>query len=129
MFNRRMFVALAVCLVVSASTAFAGNGGGTKKDSTVRVRNESENTLFAFVNVNANDIAVAAESNDPLRAFRDLGGKQIESNGQVDFKVRTGQQRVTVIDVEEGAAVFVDRNVSVDKGQTQTIVVRNDDLP
>lgn len=136
MFTRRMFVALAVCLAVSASSAFAnGNGGGTKKDSHIKVKNESQHDVYAFVDVNIDDIQEAAfgdgETGDPLADFQGLGGKLVESGGEADFSVKAGAHRVTVIDVNEetGGPVFVDRRVSVAKGQTKKVFVHDTDLP
>ncbi len=48
--NRRMFVALAVCLCLSASTAFAGGNGGTKKDATIKITNNSGAEIGVAVN-------------------------------------------------------------------------------
>jgi len=132
MFTRRMFVALAVCLAVSASSAFAnGNGGGTKKDSHIKVKNESQHDVYAFVGVNIDDIEEAAFGDDPLGDFEALGGKLVESGGEADFSVKAGSHKLTVIDVNEetGGPVFVDRRVSVAKGQTKNVFVHDSDLP
>ncbi|MGN6544891.1 MAG: hypothetical protein ACTHK7_07565 [Aureliella sp.] len=134
MFNRRMFVALAVCLAVSASSAFAGGNGGTKKNGTVKVQNNTGDTLYAFVNVNANDIqnAVNNNPNNPqgvLNAFNNIGGKQIAAGGTASFSVKNGNQRVTVLDINTQQQVFVDRNVSVNNGGTAKVIVNQNDLP
>jgi len=129
MFNRRMFVALAVCLAVSASSVFANGNGGTKKDSHIKVKNESQDTLYAFVDVDYDDILEAADSDDPAQAFEELGGQLVDSGGKVDFPVKAGTHRVTVVDVDLEDAVFVDRSVTVKKGQTKNVFVHDADLP
>lgn len=140
MFNRRMFVALAACLAISASSAFAGNHGGSKKDATIKVRNGSSDTLFAFVDVSAQAIQKAANQNntpgvsqsDPdaiLTAFNNLGGKQIAPGGNASFSVKGGNHRVTVIDIETAQQVFVDRSIFVPAHETVKINVDDADLP
>ncbi|MGN6136451.1 MAG: hypothetical protein ACTHOU_18365 [Aureliella sp.] len=121
MFNRRMFVALAVCLAVSASSAFAGGNGGTKKDSTVRVVNNGTNTIYAFVDVDPALIQAAAGSNNPIAGFHNLGGREIAGGGNSsDFKVKAGNHRVIAVDIVAEAAAG-DKTVLVQKGQTATV--------
>jgi hypothetical protein len=121
MFNRRTLVALATCLILSASTAVAGGNGGSKKDSTLRVVNSTANPAFVFVNVPDAQIQAAAVSNDPLRAFRDLGGKQVAGGGNhVDFKVRAGSHTITAVDIVDEVAIG-QQTVILAKGETRTV--------
>ena len=125
MFNRRMFVALAVCLVVSASSAFAGGGGGAKKDSTIKVNNNTSSLLYAFVDVPGADITLAAAKpkTEVLAAFDALGGKPIATGANVSFSVKTGAHKLTVLNIDTATPVFVDKPVTTVKGQTSTINV------
>jgi hypothetical protein len=102
MFNRRMFVALAACLAISASTAFAGGNGGTKKDSTVTVANNSGGPIAAFVGVNPN-VAATATTQAQVEA---LGSRIIQSGGTWDFKVKAGNQPLVIADVSAGVPPF-----------------------
>lgn len=134
MFNRRMFVALAACLAISASSAFAGGNGGTKKDATLKVHNGSSHTLYAFVNVPSQSIqnAVNNNQNNPqgiLAAFNSLGGKQISPGGTSSTSVKGGNQQVTVIDIETAQQVFVNRAIYVPPHGTAKINVDDIDLP
>ena len=115
MFNRRVFVALAVCLAVSASSAFAGGNGGTKKDSTVRIQNNSSGPVAAFVGVSP-AVAGTATTQAQVEA---LGGRIIQAGGHHDFKVRAGSQPVIIADVSgPSPSVLVNSNVTAVKGQT-----------
>ena len=82
MFNRRYVVSVIACLAVlmSMPSAFAG-GGGTKKDSTVKVMNSGTNTIYAFVDASDADITTASMASDPIAAFNAMGGKQIAAGG------------------------------------------------
>jgi hypothetical protein len=120
MFNRRMFVALVVCLAMSVSTALAG-GGGAKKDSTIKVVNSGPNPVYAFVDVTDAKIQEAASSSDPIKAFNALGGKQIASGGNsANFSVKSGPHTVTVVDIVEEEPVGK-QSVTTTKGKTSTV--------
>lgn len=127
MFNRRMFVALAVCLVVSASSAFAGGGGGAKKDSTIKVNNNTSNLLYAFVDVDSakisNAVSTATSVDNLFSQFNALGGKSIAAGGNASFSVKTGAHKLTVVNIDSQTPVFVDKPVTTVKGQTSTINV------
>ena len=122
MFNRRMFVALAMCLAVSASSAFAGGNGGTKKDPTIRVKNNSGNPVYVFVDVLPEDIQEAADSDDPAGAFDDLGGKLVAGGGHTEFSVKAGDHNVIAVDTVEQEAI-ANKPVNVKKGQKKTVTV------
>ena len=122
MFNRRVFVALACCLAVSASSAFAGGSGGTKKDSTIKVVNKIGNPIYAFVDVLAADITTAAGKADPIAAFKALGGKEIAAGGNSAlFQVKAGAHKVTAVDIVVPGPVVVDKPVTTTKGKTSTV--------
>lgn len=87
MISRRIFAAMAVCLFLSSS-AFAGHGG-TKKDSTVRVRNDSNTPIAAFID--PNPAVIAGLGSSPTQAqIEAAGGKLINSGQTADFKVKSG---------------------------------------
>ncbi len=118
MFNRRALLVMAVCAVLTSSTAFAG-GGGTKKDSTISVRNDTR--------------AVSAAAVDPTPAFLALppnatqaqieaaGGKVINPGATADFKVSAGTYRL----VASNGLVAGDTSVTVGKGQTKRYAFTN----
>lgn len=123
MFNRRMFVALACCLAVSASSAFAG-GGGAKKDSTIKVVNQTNNPVYAFVDVSQADINTAAGKADPIAAFKALGGKQIAAGkNSALFQVRAGAHKVSAVDIVLAIPVVLDKAVTTSKGKTSVVNV------
>jgi hypothetical protein len=120
MFNRRSFVALAMCLVMSASTAFAG-GGGAKKDSTIKVVNNLSNTIYTFVDVADADITVAAGKPDPIAAFKALGGKEVAAGGNsTTFAVKSGLHTVTAVDIVAAVAAGK-QSITTSKGKTSTV--------
>lgn len=118
MFNRRALLVMAVCAVLTSSTAFAG-GGGTKKDSTISLRNDTG--------------AVSAAAVDPTPAFLALpptatqaqieaaGGKVINPGATADFKVSAGTYRL----VASNGLVNGDTSVTVGKGQTKRYAFTN----
>jgi hypothetical protein len=124
MFNRRMFVALACCVAVSASSALAGGSGGTKKDSTIKVVNQTSNTIYAFVDVPSADIATAAAKADPIAAFKALGGKQIASGkNSALFQVKAGAHKVSAVDIVAAVPVVIDKPITTVKGKTSVVDV------
>ena len=124
MFSRRMFVALAVCLAISPSIAFAGGGGGAKKDSTIKFVNQGSNPVYAFVDVAIADIQTAAGKADPIAAFKALGGRQIASGGNhALFSVKSGAHKVPAVDIVEEAPAAIDLPVTTSKGKTSTVYI------
>jgi hypothetical protein len=124
MFNRRMFVALACCLAVSASSAFAGGSGGAKKDSTIKVVNQGSNPVYAFVDVAQADIATAAAKADPIAAFKALGGKQIAAGkNSALFQVKAGAHKVSAVDIVAAVPVVLDKPITTTKGKTSVVDV------
>lgn len=121
MFNRRMLVALAACLAVSASSAMAGGGGGSKKNATIEVHNQSDGVIYAFVDVKDSKIEAASLSDDPIAAFKKLGGQEIEVGGHASFSVRAGKHTITAVDVEEIKDAIGQETIYVAKGATEVV--------
>ncbi len=111
--NRRMFAAVAVCLCLSASTAFAGGNGGTKKDATIKVTNNSATVTQLGVAVDPSASLLAATT--PAE-FVARGGKSIGAGGTATFAVKAGSHRVIVVNLDTGLPLG-DQNVSVAKGK------------
>jgi hypothetical protein len=125
MFNRRMFVALAACVALTASSAFAGGSGGTKKDSTIKVVNKTNNPIYAFVDVSDADILNASMAADPIAAFKALGGKEIAAGGNFAmFSVKAGSHKVTAVDIVEEKPVGT-QSVTTSKGKTSVVEFLN----
>jgi hypothetical protein len=116
MFNRKMFVALVVCLAMSVSTALAG-GGGAKKDSTIKVVNSGPNPIYAFVDVTDAKIQEAANSSDPIKAFNALGAS---GGNSANFSVKSGSHTVTAVDIVLEEPVGK-QSVTTSKGKTSTV--------
>jgi hypothetical protein len=124
MFNRRVFVALACCLAVSASSALAGGSGGAKKDSTIKVVNQGGNPIYAFVDVSQADIQAASLKTDPIAAFKAIGGKQIAAGkNNALFQVKAGAHKVSAVDIVAQLPVVLDKPVTTTKGKTSTVDV------
>lgn len=109
--NRRTFAVLAVCLCVSGS-AFAG-GGGTKKDATITVTNNT-----------AAQIGVAVDYTGALppatvAAFQAGGGKIVNAGDTATFKVKAGAHTVIAGDADFNPFAGSPATVSVGKGQTK----------
>ena len=110
--NRRTFVAVAMCLCLSASTAFAGGSGGTKRDATIKVTNNSTIEIGVAVNPSASLLAATTPEQFVAR-----GGKIVAPGDSYSVKVRAGSQRVIVLD--DGGAGIADTRVAVAKGATR----------
>jgi len=101
-----------MCLCLSASTAFAGGNGGTKKDATIKIKNDSTAEIGVAVNPSAS--LLAAQTPEQFTA---RGGKILLPGETYTVKVKAGSQRVIVLDGDgEGIA---DQKVAVSKGATK----------
>jgi hypothetical protein len=112
--NRRTFAVLAVCLCVSGS-AFAG-GGGTKKDATITVKNDTAASIGVAVDPTAALLAAATPA-----AFQAAGGQIVNPGDTATFKVKAGAHRVIAVDA--AGAGLGDVNVAVAKGGTKAGIV------
>lgn len=110
--NRRTLVALAVCLCVSASPALAGGNGGTKKDSTITVKNNTSSQIGVAVNPSASLLAATTPAE-----FTARGGKILNPGDTHSVKVKSGTQRVVV--ANSAGAPVADQQVAVGKGATR----------
>lgn len=119
MFSRRLFVALAVALMMGSS-AFAGGGGGTKKDATITVRNDTLLPIAAFIDITpAQTAALAAIVGGPTQTqIEAQGGKLINPGASASFAVRAGTYTLSA---GSGftAATSTAAAVTIGKGQTK----------
>jgi hypothetical protein len=113
MFNRRALLVVAVCAVLTSSTAFAG-GGGTKKDATISVRNDTAGIIAAFVDPDPAKI-VALPANPTQAQIEAAGGKLVNPNATVEFKVSAGTYNLAA-----GSNPLAPASVSVTIGKGQT---------
>lgn len=111
--NRRLFTAVTLCLCLSASTAFAGGNGGTKKDATIKVTNNSATVTQLGVAVDPSAALLAATT---AQEFINRGGKSLAAGGTGVFPVKAGSHRVIVVNLSNGVPL-ADQNVSVGKGK------------
>jgi hypothetical protein len=113
--NRRAFVALVACLCVSlSSSVFAGGNGGTKKDATITIKNETSAPIGVAVDPNSKVLAAASAGD--LAAFKANGGVVVEAGATYKVQVKSGAHRILV-----GDASFLpiaDTNKTVEKGKT-----------
>ncbi|MFO1062916.1 MAG: hypothetical protein U0892_03460 [Pirellulales bacterium] len=114
--NRRTFAALACLLALSASTAFAGGSGGTKKDATIKFQNNTTATVGVAVDPSASLLS-ATNSTE----FTARGGKLLNASDSVPIAVKAGSHRVIAVDASGN--VLLDMTVNVAKGETYTVNV------
>jgi hypothetical protein len=119
--NRRTLVALAVCVCLSATSVFASSNGGTKKDCTIKVTNNSD----AEIGVAVNPSKSLLTSTTP-EEFVARGGKILQPGDTYTVKVKAGTQRVIVVDYESSEG-YIDQSVAVSKGQVKEGFVTRDD--
>ena len=114
MFNRRALLVMAVCAVLTSSTAFAG-GGGTKKDGTISVRNDTAGIIAAFIDPDPAKI-FSLPANPTQAQIEAAGGKLVNPNATVDFKVSAGTYNLAA---GTNPAAPASVSVTVGKGQTK----------
>ena len=113
MFIRRTFLAMAVCAILTSSTAFAGSGG-TKKDATIGVRNDTSGVIAAFVDPDSK--AAALTSSSTVAQIEAAGGKVINPGATATFKVSAGTY---VLAAGANPASPTSKSVTIGKGQTK----------
>ena len=114
MFHRRFFLALVACAILSSSTAFAGSGG-TKKDATITVRNDTSRPIAAFVDPDAAKISAlpAAPTEAQINA---AGGQLVNPGSKASFKVSAGTYTLAA---GHSAVSPASISVTIGKGQTK----------
>ena len=121
MFNRRMLLALTVCLAISASSAFAG---GSKKGQHVIVKNSTGTTVFAFVGKTNAEIQAKVVPGDGLKTvanFLLLGGKQLGNGASAKFSVDAGKAIPATVVAIDGSDKVNQELVDVEKGKDVTV--------
>ncbi len=113
MFNRRILLAMAMAVLMSSS-AWAGGNGGTKKDATISVRNDSGAPIAAFIDPNL--ALVNALPAVPTQAqIEAAGGKLVNAGATVKFQVKQGTYQL----LAGTAAANTTISVSIGKAQTK----------
>lgn len=114
--NRRSLVAFAVCLCLCSSSALAGGDGGTKRDSTIRVTNNSETPVGVVIDPSADMLNYLQSANPDVAGFTSRGGKIVQPGATLSTRVRAGNHRVIAVSDEPALIGNVTTNVT--KGQT-----------
>ena len=105
---------MAVCAILTSSTAFAGSGG-TKKDATISVRNDTSGPIVAFVD--PDPVKVGALPAVPTQAqIEAAGGQLINAGATGKFKVSAGTYQLAA---GASVATSVRTSVTIGKGQTK----------
>ncbi len=119
--NRRLFVLSALCIALTATSAFAG-GGGSKRNSTIRIKNDGSTPVGVAVGLTNAQLSTIAAASDPIAAWTAAGGKVLNAGATADFKVREGTHRVvTAFDPADG--LVDDEQVLVGRGQIRLVPV------
>ena len=129
MFNRRMLVALAACLAVSASTVFAGGNGGSKKspDAAIYVfldvdQQDLQDAYFAYLNGDINESQLRSHLTGRLR------GKLVNARGHHLFPTRVGPHVITAASADPTDPRLGHKDVEVEKGETAEVIIEASDL-
>lgn len=119
--NRRLFVLSALCVALTATSAFAG-GGGSKRNSTIRITNEGSTPVGVAVGLTDAQLNTIVMASDPIAAWNAAGGRVINAGATAEFRVREGAHRViSVFDPLDG--LVDDRQVTVGRGQTRLVTI------
>lgn len=125
MFNRRMFAILALCLCVTTPAAFAG-GGGSKKDSTIRVTNSTNSIIAVLVDPTNAQLNTLTNITNPTEAdITNAGGKVLNAGATAEFKTRAGSHTIYAGSDVNSA---VNTTFTSSRGQTTTYVFNGTSL-
>jgi len=97
-------ICLALCvLTVLSAPALAGGGGGTKKDSTIRVTNDipaaGSSRIGVILGQSLAQLTAIASAPNPEQAFTDAGGKFLNPGADASFRVKSGEQSISITGV------------------------------
>ena len=122
MFNRRFFLALSAFAILCTSTAFAGSGG-TKKDATISLRNDSSGPIAAFVDPDSAKISKLAAISSPTEAdIVAAGGQLVNPGAIVSFKVSAGTYSLVA---GPSTSSTKSASVTIGKGQAKNYAFTN----
>ena len=120
------FLIALIVLAVLPVTAYAGggSGGGTKKNSTLKVSNKSLNKTLGVIldKVPATPITLAA--------FQAAGGVLIDPSSTKTFQLKSGSHTIyaAYVDAADAPGVAGSQNVSLGKNKTVTVEVTGDEF-
>ncbi len=110
-----MFLVLVACTVLTSGSALAGSGG-TKKDSTISIRNDSSTPVAAFVDPDSAKLAVLAGITNPTENdIKNAGGQLVNAGSTVNFKVSAGNHPILVATQTQQ----FNASANVEKGKTK----------
>ncbi len=109
-----MFLVLAACAILTSSTAFAGSGG-TKKDATISIRNDSSSPVAAFVDPDSAKLDALSKIPSPTEAdIKAAGGQLVNAGATVTVKVAAGTHPILV-----ATPAQFNSSSTIGKGQTK----------
>ena len=91
--NRRMFAVMIAGLCLLSTPTFAG-GGGSKKDATITIKNETNGLIGVIVDPSA--AALKAIQDGDVEGFKKNGGKIVNPGDTARFSVKAGTHRIVV---------------------------------
>ena len=134
---RRGFLLASVAVLFTASQAFAG--GGSKRNSTIKVVNATGDTIYVYYDDTNAAItsALALTDNTSLTtAFTAAGGVAVSANGHTSFSVKAGTYTIVAFDSAQIAnwfavpnttappsAIILTLSVTVHQGQTAQVII------
>lgn len=128
----KMFVVALLAVALSPVMALAGNGGGTKPNSSISVRNQGDDTLAVIVNPSSSIADALAAGTLDAASFRAAGGRFVNAGGSTTFSgLRAGSNTVAAAYVSgtgSGATVSTAGSASVNlsRGSTTSVTATGD---
>jgi hypothetical protein len=121
----KLYLIVSIALLMLSSEALAGDDGA-KRNSAIRVRNNFGSAIGVILDIEEADLIAIRDGGDPEGDFVAAGGKILNAGDVARFSgLKAGAHTVIAIDVSTFA--FADETVSVDKGDTETLTVVDDD--
>jgi len=115
MFTRRMILSLIAVFALSIGSAFAGSGG-TKKDATINVRNDSAVPIAVFVGTDAVTLGAALPPGASEAQVEAAGGFVLAPGASRSTKVVAGTHPVAASDAPK--VVIQRASATIGKGKT-----------
>jgi hypothetical protein len=121
--NCQLLFAASIALLLFAGHAFASDNGA-KRNTTLFVENNFGAMIGVIVDADEDDLQEAADSEDPLAAFEELGGMILNDGQTAEFELKAGTHELFVVDGTD--PTFNDTlltDISLKKGETLTVSI------
>lgn len=120
----RNTLALCVAIALLSAPVFAGGSGGSKRDGTINISNDTSGTALVILNPSTSLQSRAAAGTATLAEFTQEGGKVLQATQTASFKVKAGTSQLYYLSVTStGTISSVIGPIPQEVGRGQTVSV------